>query len=188
MVIQKDTENGTRNCALLVENHYQKGTTEITYQAEEEHVTQLANTQSLSVTGCVPLAKNRNSILFRLTLTFAKTVLSCAKVSVVKSVNTKRTWQKKWKLRISTDKTQWIKIPITNITEELIYIPENTIIKYLGTELENALTLQKILNFPEIALYYKLTLINWQQLLECYQFMPEKLAKLNIGTMDLDQQ
>ncbi|KAG9307751.1 hypothetical protein G9A89_023316 [Geosiphon pyriformis] len=74
------------------------------------------------------------------------------------------------------------------IFEELIYISENTIMRYLGTELENVSTPQEILNFPKIALYCELTSINWQQPLECYQFMPEKLAKLNIGTMDLDQQ
>ncbi|KAG9284381.1 hypothetical protein G9A89_023638 [Geosiphon pyriformis] len=50
-VTQKDTENGMRNRASLVENYYQKGVTGMTYQAEEEHVTQLANTQSSSVTG-----------------------------------------------------------------------------------------------------------------------------------------
>ncbi|KAG9302397.1 hypothetical protein G9A89_011447 [Geosiphon pyriformis] len=88
---------------------------------------------------------------------------------------------------IPADKTQWIKIPITNTIEELIYIPENTIMGYLGTELENVSIPQKILNFPEIALYCELTLIKWQQLLECYQFMPEELAKLNIRTMDPDQ-
>ncbi|KAG9293908.1 hypothetical protein G9A89_019246 [Geosiphon pyriformis] len=81
-----------------------------------------------------------------------------------------------------------IKIPIANTTEEPVYIPENTIIGYLGMELENASTPQEILNFPEIALYCELTSINWQQPLECYQFMPEKLAKLNIRTMDPDQQ
>ncbi|KAG9307521.1 hypothetical protein G9A89_003844 [Geosiphon pyriformis] len=70
--------------------------------------------------------------------------------------------------------------------EELVYIPENTIIGYLKTELENALTPQEILNFPEITLYCELTSINWQQLLECYQFTTEKLAKLNIKTIDLD--
>ncbi|KAG9299700.1 hypothetical protein G9A89_013060 [Geosiphon pyriformis] len=91
-------------------------------------------------------------------------------------------------LFIPADKTQWIKIPIANTTEESIYILEDTIIGYLGTELENVSIPQEILNFPEIALYCELTSINWQQLLECYQFMPEKLAKLNIGTMDLDQQ
>ncbi|KAG9291917.1 hypothetical protein G9A89_004855 [Geosiphon pyriformis] len=47
----KDTENGIKNCVLLVENHYQEGATETTYQAEEEHMMQLANTQSSSVTG-----------------------------------------------------------------------------------------------------------------------------------------
>ncbi|KAG9288905.1 hypothetical protein G9A89_019527 [Geosiphon pyriformis] len=91
-------------------------------------------------------------------------------------------------LFIPADKAQWIKIPIANTTEEPIYIPEDTIIEYLGMELENTLTPQKILNFPEIALYCKLTSINWQQLVECYQFTPEELAKLNIGTMDPDQQ
>ncbi|KAG9300044.1 hypothetical protein G9A89_018321 [Geosiphon pyriformis] len=50
-VTQKDTENGTRNCVSLVENHYQEGATGTTYQAEEECVTQLANIRSLSVTG-----------------------------------------------------------------------------------------------------------------------------------------
>ncbi|KAG9300766.1 hypothetical protein G9A89_023564 [Geosiphon pyriformis] len=49
-VTQKDTENGTRNRASLVENRYQEGATGTTYQAEEERVTQLANTQSSSVT------------------------------------------------------------------------------------------------------------------------------------------
>ncbi|KAG9299042.1 hypothetical protein G9A89_020355 [Geosiphon pyriformis] len=91
-------------------------------------------------------------------------------------------------LFIPANKTQWIKIPITNTTEELIYIPENTIMRYLGTELENALTPQEILNFPKIALYCELTSINWQQPLECYQFTPEELAKLNIGTINPDQQ
>ncbi|KAG9303808.1 hypothetical protein G9A89_018705 [Geosiphon pyriformis] len=43
-VIQKDTENETRNRASLVENRYQEGATGTTYQTEEEHVTQLANT------------------------------------------------------------------------------------------------------------------------------------------------
>ncbi|KAG9301657.1 hypothetical protein G9A89_016727 [Geosiphon pyriformis] len=43
-VTQKDTENGTRN-------RYQEGATGTTYQAEEERVTQLANTRSSSVTG-----------------------------------------------------------------------------------------------------------------------------------------
>ncbi|KAG9302123.1 hypothetical protein G9A89_020557 [Geosiphon pyriformis] len=51
MVTQKDTENGTRNHASLVENRYQEGATGTTYQTEEERVTQLANTRSLSVTG-----------------------------------------------------------------------------------------------------------------------------------------
>ncbi|KAG9287924.1 hypothetical protein G9A89_017519 [Geosiphon pyriformis] len=73
-----------------------------------------------------------------------------------------------------------IKIPIANTTKELIYILEDTIIGYLGMELENASTPQEILNF------LKITLINWQQLLECYQFMTEELTKLNIGTMDPD--
>ncbi|KAG9287500.1 hypothetical protein G9A89_023872 [Geosiphon pyriformis] len=89
---------------------------------------------------------------------------------------------------IPADKTQWIKILIMNTTEKLIYIPENTIMKYLGTELENVSTLQEILNFSEIIFYCELTSINWQQPLECYQFMPEKLAKLNIRTMNPDQQ
>ncbi|KAG9302634.1 hypothetical protein G9A89_007338 [Geosiphon pyriformis] len=65
-------------------------------------------------------------------------------------------------LFIPADKTQWIKIPITNTTEELIYIPENTIMGYLRTELENMSTPQEFLNFPEIALYCELTSINWQ--------------------------
>ncbi|KAG9285818.1 hypothetical protein G9A89_013243 [Geosiphon pyriformis] len=91
-------------------------------------------------------------------------------------------------LFIPADKAQWIKIPIANTTEEPVYIPEDTIIGYLGTELENASIPQEILNFPEIALYCELTSINWQQLVECYQFTPEELAKLNIGTMDPDQQ
>ncbi|KAG9291205.1 hypothetical protein G9A89_004608 [Geosiphon pyriformis] len=81
-----------------------------------------------------------------------------------------------------------IKIPITNTTKEPVCIPKDTIIGYLETELENASTPQKILNFPEITLYCELTSINWQQPLEYYQFMPEKLAKLNIETMDPDQQ
>ncbi|KAG9293378.1 hypothetical protein G9A89_007624 [Geosiphon pyriformis] len=72
--------------------------------------------------------------------------------------------------------------------EEPIYIPEDTIIGYLRTELKNASTPQEILNFPEIIFYCELTSINWQQLLECYQFTPEELAKLNIGTMDPNQQ
>ncbi|KAG9292881.1 hypothetical protein G9A89_016243 [Geosiphon pyriformis] len=50
-VTQKDMENGTKNRVLLVENHYQEGATGTTYQAEEERVTQLANTQSSSMTG-----------------------------------------------------------------------------------------------------------------------------------------
>ncbi|KAG9287893.1 hypothetical protein G9A89_017488 [Geosiphon pyriformis] len=50
-VIQKDTENGTRNHASLVENCYQEGATGTTYQAEKERVMQLANTRSSSVTG-----------------------------------------------------------------------------------------------------------------------------------------
>ncbi|KAG9297032.1 hypothetical protein G9A89_008618 [Geosiphon pyriformis] len=41
---QKDMENGTKNCVSLVENCYQESVTGMTYQAEEEHVTQLANT------------------------------------------------------------------------------------------------------------------------------------------------
>ncbi|KAG9307184.1 hypothetical protein G9A89_017012 [Geosiphon pyriformis] len=90
-------------------------------------------------------------------------------------------------LFIPADKAQWIKIPIANTTEEPVYILEDTIIGYLRTELENASTPQEILNFPEITLYCELTSINWQQLLECYQFTPEELAKLNIGTMDPDQ-
>ncbi|KAG9299339.1 hypothetical protein G9A89_013987 [Geosiphon pyriformis] len=49
-VTQKDMENGMRNHALLVENHYQKSVTGMIYQAEEKHVMQLANTQSSSVT------------------------------------------------------------------------------------------------------------------------------------------
>ncbi|KAG9291775.1 hypothetical protein G9A89_012060 [Geosiphon pyriformis] len=73
----------------------------------------------------------------------------------------------------TSDKAQWIKIPIANTTEEPIYILEDTIIGYLRTKLENALTPQEILNFPEITLYCKLTSINWQQPLECYQFMTE---------------
>ncbi|KAG9289069.1 hypothetical protein G9A89_004044, partial [Geosiphon pyriformis] len=40
-------------------------------------------------------------------------------------------------LFIPANKAQWIKIPITNTTEEPIYIPEDTIIGYLGMELEN---------------------------------------------------
>ncbi|KAG9297033.1 hypothetical protein G9A89_008619 [Geosiphon pyriformis] len=91
-------------------------------------------------------------------------------------------------LFIPADKTQWIKIPITNTTEKLIYIPENTIIGYLRTKLENASIPQEILNFLEIVLYCEFTSINWQQPLECYQFTPEKLAKLKIATMDPDQQ
>ncbi|KAG9299120.1 hypothetical protein G9A89_020433 [Geosiphon pyriformis] len=90
-------------------------------------------------------------------------------------------------LFILANKTQWIKIPIANTTEEPVYIPEDIIIEYFGMELKNMLTLQEILNFSEIALYCELTSINWQQLLKCYQFTPEELAKLNIGTMDLDQ-
>ncbi|KAG9302394.1 hypothetical protein G9A89_011444 [Geosiphon pyriformis] len=43
-------------------------------------------------------------------------------------------------LFIPADKAQWIKIPIANTTEEPIYIPEDTIIGYLRTELENAST------------------------------------------------
>ncbi|KAG9307604.1 hypothetical protein G9A89_023169 [Geosiphon pyriformis] len=43
-ITQKDTENGMRNRASLVENHYQEGATGTTYQTEEERVTQLANT------------------------------------------------------------------------------------------------------------------------------------------------
>ncbi|KAG9297594.1 hypothetical protein G9A89_007669 [Geosiphon pyriformis] len=35
-VTQKDTENETRNRALLVENHYQEGATGMTYQTEKE--------------------------------------------------------------------------------------------------------------------------------------------------------
>ncbi|KAG9306530.1 hypothetical protein G9A89_004727 [Geosiphon pyriformis] len=50
-VTQKDTENGMRNRASLVENCYQENATETTYQAEEERVMQLANTQFSSVTG-----------------------------------------------------------------------------------------------------------------------------------------
>ncbi|KAG9298200.1 hypothetical protein G9A89_002688 [Geosiphon pyriformis] len=91
-------------------------------------------------------------------------------------------------LFIPANKAQWIKISITNTTKESVYIPENTIIEYLGMELENALIPQKILNFSEITLYCKLTSINWQQLLECYQFTLEELAKLNIRTMDPNQQ
>ncbi|KAG9284380.1 hypothetical protein G9A89_023637 [Geosiphon pyriformis] len=91
-------------------------------------------------------------------------------------------------LFIPADKTQWIKIPIANTTEEPIYILKNTIIEYFGTELENMSIPQEILNFPKIALYCELTSINWQQPLECYQFTLEKLAKLNIRTMNSDQQ
>ncbi|KAG9293313.1 hypothetical protein G9A89_007559 [Geosiphon pyriformis] len=53
-----------------------------------------------------------------------------------------------------------IKIPIANTTEEPVYISEDTIIGYLGTELENTSTPQEILNFPEIALYCELTSTN----------------------------
>ncbi|KAG9290822.1 hypothetical protein G9A89_010971 [Geosiphon pyriformis] len=81
-----------------------------------------------------------------------------------------------------------IKILIANTTEEPVYILEDTIIGYFGIELENASTPQEILNFSEITFYCELTSINWQQPLECYQFTPEKLAKLNIRTMDPDQQ
>ncbi|KAG9286126.1 hypothetical protein G9A89_010140 [Geosiphon pyriformis] len=41
-------ENETRNRASLVENRYQEGVIGMTYQAKEERVTQLANTQSSS--------------------------------------------------------------------------------------------------------------------------------------------
>ncbi|KAG9293795.1 hypothetical protein G9A89_019133 [Geosiphon pyriformis] len=61
---------------------------------------------------------------------------------------------------IPVDKAQWIKISITNTTEKPVYILEDTIIGYLETELENALTPQEILNFLEIALYCELTSIN----------------------------
>ncbi|KAG9304827.1 hypothetical protein G9A89_016857 [Geosiphon pyriformis] len=91
-------------------------------------------------------------------------------------------------LFILANKAQWIKISIANTTKEPVYILEDTIIEYLKIELENTSTPQKILNFPEIALYCELSSINWQQLLEWYQFMPEELAKLNIETMDPDQQ
>ncbi|KAG9294105.1 hypothetical protein G9A89_021464, partial [Geosiphon pyriformis] len=63
-------------------------------------------------------------------------------------------------LFIPADKAQWIKIFIANTTEEPVYILEDTIIGYLGTELENASTPQEILNFPEITLYCELTSIN----------------------------
>ncbi|KAG9304183.1 hypothetical protein G9A89_019745 [Geosiphon pyriformis] len=93
-VTQKDTKNRMRNCASLVENRYQKDVTGTTYQTEEECVTQLANTQSLSVTGTTtnnyaPLDKSKNNTSPKSTLTSAKTVLSHAKISVVKSVKTK---------------------------------------------------------------------------------------------------
>ncbi|KAG9288411.1 hypothetical protein G9A89_015617 [Geosiphon pyriformis] len=44
-------------------------------------------------------------------------------------------------LFISADKAQWIKISIANTIEKPIYILEDTIIGYLGMELENASTL-----------------------------------------------
>ncbi|KAG9299699.1 hypothetical protein G9A89_013059 [Geosiphon pyriformis] len=50
-VTQKDMENGTKNHALLVENHYQEDMTGMTYQTEEKRVMQLANTQFSFVTG-----------------------------------------------------------------------------------------------------------------------------------------
>ncbi|KAG9302434.1 hypothetical protein G9A89_011484 [Geosiphon pyriformis] len=43
-------------------------------------------------------------------------------------------------LFIPADKAQWIKILITNTTEEPVYIPEDTIIEYLRMKLENAST------------------------------------------------
>ncbi|KAG9288314.1 hypothetical protein G9A89_021345 [Geosiphon pyriformis] len=43
-------------------------------------------------------------------------------------------------LFIPADKAQWIKILIANTTEEPVYIPEDSIIGYLRTELENVLT------------------------------------------------
>ncbi|KAG9286493.1 hypothetical protein G9A89_014659 [Geosiphon pyriformis] len=96
MVTQKDMENGTRNHASLVENCYQKGATGTTYQTEEERVTQLANTQSSSVTGTTtnnyaPLDKSKNNTSPKSTLTSAKTVSFRAKISAVKSVKMKKT-------------------------------------------------------------------------------------------------
>ncbi|KAG9306889.1 hypothetical protein G9A89_002558 [Geosiphon pyriformis] len=254
MVTQKDMENGIRNHVLLVENHYQEGTTRTTYQAEKEHMTQLANIQSSSnnseksytieskkkiaqaiflllvkIEKFVPV-ENREKLLQTTRETFGfgstrkgievnftetikkkdeviKTEQSIillpyrkSEIRIKKTIKEKdlifesypETCQKFFigltNLFIPANKAQWIKISIANTTKESIYIPEDTIIEYLRMKLKNTLTLQKILNFPEIALYCKLTSINWQQPLEFYQFTPEKLAKLNIGTMDSDQQ
>ncbi|KAG9298994.1 hypothetical protein G9A89_020307 [Geosiphon pyriformis] len=128
------------------------------------------------------LNKNKNNISPKSTLTSAKTVLSHAKISAVKNLSDSPGSEK---FIVYTDLEQ-IKIFIANTTEESVYIPKDIIIGYLRTELENTSTPQEILNFPEIAFYCEFTSINWQQLLEYYQFMPEELAKLNIETMNPD--
>ncbi|KAG9293742.1 hypothetical protein G9A89_019079 [Geosiphon pyriformis] len=236
MVIQKDTENEMKNHASLVENRYQEGATETTYQDKLYNIAQAKIRKrttkeircwkvSAKIADEVTNYNMFNSVdefqenyqqlcsthqeqeqyLVQINTYLCKDCLiPCQKISVQEEVidsgytenlmillqnNSEKSYTIESKEKIAQAIfLPLIKILITNTIEELIYISENTIMEYLGTELENMSTPQEILNFPEIAFYCKLTSINWQQPLECYQFMPEKLAKLNIGTMDLDQQ
>ncbi|KAG9286071.1 hypothetical protein G9A89_022748 [Geosiphon pyriformis] len=80
------------------------------------------------------------------------------------------------------------KIPIHNLTEDVIKIPEETLISSIFTDSQNPEKPQSIPDFAQLFLFCDITSQVWNLLKESYLFTPEEINKLNLGNLSTLQQ
>ncbi|KAG9302276.1 hypothetical protein G9A89_008767 [Geosiphon pyriformis] len=80
------------------------------------------------------------------------------------------------------------KIPIHNLTEDVIKIPEGTLVSSISTDIQNPEKPQSIPDFAQLFLFCDIILQVWNLPKKSYLFTPEKINKLNLGNLSTLQQ
>ncbi|KAG9306844.1 hypothetical protein G9A89_005745 [Geosiphon pyriformis] len=80
------------------------------------------------------------------------------------------------------------KIPIHNLTENVIEIPAGTLISSISTDIQNSEKPQSIPDFAQLFLFCNITSQVWNLPKESYLFTPEEINKLNLGNLSTLQQ
>ncbi|KAG9295013.1 hypothetical protein G9A89_017807 [Geosiphon pyriformis] len=80
------------------------------------------------------------------------------------------------------------KISIHNLTEDVIEIPEGTLIGSISADIQNPEKPQFIPNFTQLFLFCDITLQVWNLPKESYLFTPKEINKLNLGNLSTLQQ
>ncbi|KAG9285602.1 hypothetical protein G9A89_009242 [Geosiphon pyriformis] len=91
-------------------------------------------------------------------------------------------------LYLSAKAYKHFKIPIYNPIEDVIEIPEKTLISSISTDIQNPKKLQFIPDFTQLFLFCDIISQVWNLPKESYLFTPEKINKLNLGNLNTLQQ